>query len=630
MEADVRKRKNRKTGIPRLIEIAGTKKWWLIGSMILAVAGAIAQFLPYVAAYKILEELAAHAADVHALDKDLIRRWGFISLWSICGCGLLIYASSMLSHIAAFNILYELRVGISRKLARLPLGYFTRRASGEIKKVMSEDVERIELFVAHHIPDVIQAVVFPVLIIGYLFCAEWRMALVVLAVFLLAVAIQISMMVRPKAKKAYADYHTALGRMNVSIVEYVRGIQVVKVFSRSMDSFQRLKQDITDFKDLCVVMCRKFALTYTGFLTVLSATILFLIPVGVYLLVRAPVYAEFIPTFFLFLIVGGGVFFPLLKLLYMSGFLNQNTLGVSLIDDILLIPEISEPETPKRPEGATVEFRDVTFAYDKKPVLRNVSFVAEAGGVTALVGPSGAGKSTIGMLTARFWDVTAGEIRNGGAPIRNIPTADLMNNVAFVFQDNMLFFDTIEENIRMGNTSASFEAVVGAARAAQCHGFIQSLENGYQTLVGEGGTYLSGGEQQRIALARAILKNAPIVVLDEATAYADPENEGRILEAFSHLIRDKTVLVIAHRLSTIVNADRILVVDNGIIAEQGRHADLVARNGIYGRMWRTYTQSREWVLTSRREIDAAGREPNAPFMQETGGAWPIVAREVLR
>ncbi|WP_419657227.1 MsbA4: lipid A export ATP-binding/permease protein [Desulfosarcina variabilis str. Montpellier] len=611
------KPKKRKTGIPRLVEIAGTKKWWLIGSMILAVAASIAQFTPFVAVYMIIKELAAHATDVQLLDKTLIWRWGFISLGAICLYGILIYASLMLSHIAAFNILYELRVAIARKLARLPLGYFTKRASGEIKKVMSEDVERIELFVAHHIPDVTAAVVFPLLMMGYLFYADWRLALVVLVVFLFAVAIQASMMLRPTQKKQYADYHAALGRMNASIVEYVRGIQVVKVFSRSMDSFKRLKQDIADFKDFCVVITKKFALIYTGFLTMLSSTILFITPVAVFLLLKAPSYVDYLPTVFLFLILGGGMFFPLLKLLYMSGYLNQNTLGVGLIDDILDKPEIAQPDAPKMPTGASVEFSDVTFAYDQKPVLKNVSFVADAGSVTALVGPSGAGKSTIGMLTARFWDTGNGQIRIGDVPIKNIHTKDLMDHVAFVFQDNMLFFDTIEENIRMGNRSASFDQVVAAAGAAQCHGFIESLENGYQTLVGEGGTYLSGGEQQRIALARAILKDAPIVVLDEATAYADPENEGKILAAFARLIQGKTVLVIAHRLSTITNADQILVVDKGSIAERGTHDALVARDGIYSHMWRTYTQSREWVLGLRGEGDAL--EGPVPLVAGAGG-----------
>jgi ATP-binding cassette, subfamily B, bacterial IrtA/YbtP len=318
--------------------------------------------------------------------------------------------------------------------------------------------------------------------------------------------------------------------------------------------------------------------------------------------------------------VGGGVFFPLLKLLYMSGYLNQNTLGVGLIDHILDKPEIAEPEVPRKPEGASVEFRDVAFAYDKTPVLEHISFTANPGTVTALVGPSGAGKSTIGMLTARFWDVSSGEIRIGGVPMKEIRTQELMRHVAFVFQDNMLFFDTIEENIRMGDRAASFDAVVEAARAAQCHEFIEKLEKGYRTLVGEGGTYLSGGEQQRIALARAILKDAPIVVLDEATAYADPENESKILASFSRLIKGKTVLVIAHRLSTVTNADRILVIEGGTIVEQGRHPELVASNGLYSRMWHTYAQSRRWVLTSRKETDdtagmdkASSPSPCIPF-----------------
>lgn len=593
------KQKKRKTGLSRLMEIAGTKRWWLIGSMLLAVLAAMALFTPYIAVYMILRELAAKAGNLHLLDRKLIFDWGFISLGAVFLYGILMYSSLMLSHIAAFNILYEMRIAISQKLARLPLGFFTKRASGEIKKVMSEDVERIELFVAHHVPDVTTALLFPLMIMGYLAVMDWRLAMVIALVFGVAVYLQASMMLSPKNKKQYADYHTAMGRMNASIVEYVRGIQVVKVFGRSMESFERLKQDISAFRDFCIEMAKKFAFTYTGFLTLLSSTVLFVIPAAVFLLIKAPFYASYIPTVFLFLILGGGIFFPLLKLLFMSGLLNQNTLGVALIDEILDKPEIAEPDHPRQPDGATVEFRKVTFAYDTHLVLKNLSFTAQAGTVTALVGPSGAGKTTVGMLTARFWDVSSGEIRIGGVPIKEIRTRDLMTHVAFVFQDNLLFFDTIEENIRMGNTSASFEEVIDAAKAAQCHEFILKLDKGYETLVGEGGTYLSGGEQQRISLARAILKDAPIIVLDEATAYADPENEGKILDSFSRLIQGRTVLVIAHRLSTITSADQILVIDDGLLAEQGRHGELLGLNGVYSRMWETYTRSREWVLTSK-------------------------------
>lgn len=592
------KQTKRKSGLPRLLEIAGAKKWWLLGSMALAVLSAFALFTPYVAVYRILTELALHADAPAVINRDFIWRWGFISLGGVCAFGVLFYISNMLSHIAAFNILYELRVALAGKLARLPLGYFDKRASGDIKKVMSEDVERVELFVAHHIPDATTAVVFPLIILGFLFAVDWRPSLVILLVFLGAVLIQSSIYYGPRSKAVYENYLKSLGRMNASIVEYVRGIQVVKIFSRSVEPFERLQRAILSYRDYALNITRKFALTYTGFLTMLSSTILFLTPVIIFLLLKAPSYSAFMPTAFLFLIFGGGMFFPLLKLMHIGGLLKQNSIGVGLIDDILHKQEMTEPEDPRQPAGASVEFRNVTFAYDEETVLKGISFLAEPGSITALVGPSGAGKTTVGLLAARFWDVNSGEILIGGVPIHQIRTEELMRLVAFVFQDNMLFFDTIEENIRMGNDTASREEVMEAARAAQCHEFIEQLEKGYDTLVGEGGTYLSGGEQQRLALARAILKNAPIVVLDEATAFADPENEGKILASFSRLIRGKTVLVIAHRLSTITGADRILVIDAGIIAEQGRHEELLSLEGLYARMWRTYTQSRQWVLGS--------------------------------
>jgi ATP-binding cassette, subfamily B, bacterial IrtA/YbtP len=272
---------------------------------------------------------------------------------------------------------------------------------------------------------------------------------------------------------------------------------------------------------------------------------------------------------------------------------------VERIDGILNKEEISEPAAGKRPADDSIEFDNVTFAYNETNVLERVSFAAQPGTVTALVGPSGAGKTTLGLLAARFWDVQSGAIRIGGVDIRDMGTEALMDHVSFVFQDGFLFFDTIEENIRMGNATASKDDVIRAAKAAQCHDFIERLPQGYQTLVGEGGTYLSGGEQQRIGIARAILKNAPIVVLDEATAYADPENEGKILHGFATLLKEKTVIVIAHRLSTVTNADQILVIDNGQVAQQGRHDELVKSGGLYANMWDTYSHAREWTIARK-------------------------------
>ena len=586
----------RKTGLARLIEIAGTKRRLLIGAMLLAVITAIVQFVPIIAVYNILIELAEHALDPSLIDKAYIWLWSYIALGAFFAFGVLTFASLMLSHIAAFNILYEIRMQLVQKMVRLPLGFFSRRASGELKKIMSDDVERIELFIAHHIPDIVTALLFPLILVSYMFAVDWRLAIVVLAVLAMAFYVMGRMYTGKKIREVSKRYVETLGRMNASIVEYIRGIQVVTTFTESTNAYRKLNDDIKEYRKFANEVNVQYQPTYVGFLTILSSALLFIIPVAVWLLVGSASYATFVPVLLMFLFFGVAVFFPVLKLLWIGSFLNQNNMGVQKIDDILYMDEIEEPDIPRHPKDASVEFRNVSFAYDTTPILKAISFISHPGTITALVGPSGAGKSTVAMLAARFWDVQSGEILIGGVPVKEIPTSVLMDNVAFVFQDNMLFFDTIEENIRMGNKTATFEEVARAACAAQCHEFIESLPNGYQTLVGEGGIYLSGGEAQRIALARAILKDSPIILLDEATAFADPENEGKILAAFSHLIKGKTVLVIAHRLSTITNADRILYVDKGVIAEQGTHEQLLALKGEYARMWETYNRAKRWTI----------------------------------
>ena len=586
----------RKTGLARLIEIAGTKRRLLMGAMLLAVITAIVQFVPIIAVYNILIELAEHALDPSLIDKAYIWLWSYIALGAFFAFGVLTFASLMLSHIAAFNILYEIRMQLVQKMVRLPLGFFSRRASGELKKIMSDDVERIELFIAHHIPDIVTALLFPLILVSYMFAVDWRLAIVVLAVLAMAFYVMGRIYTGKKIREVSKRYVETLGRMNASIVEYIRGIQVVKTFTESTNAYRKLNDDIKEYRKFANEVNVQYQPTYVGFLTILSSALLFIIPVAVWLLVGSASYATFVPVLLMFLFFGVAVFFPVLKLLWIGSFLNQNNMGVQKIDDILYMDEIEEPDIPRHPKDASVEFRNVSFAYDTTPILKAISFISHPGTITALVGPSGAGKSTVAMLAARFWDVQSGEILIGGVPVKEIPTSVLMDNVAFVFQDNMLFFDTIEENIRMGNKTATFEEVARAACAAQCHEFIESLPNGYQTLVGEGGIYLSGGEAQRIALARAILKDSPIILLDEATAFADPENEGKILAAFSHLIKGKTVLVIAHRLSTITNADRILYVDKGVIAEQGTHEQLLALKGEYARMWETYNRAKRWTI----------------------------------
>ena len=599
-------KKKRKTGIPRLLEIAGTKAAYLVVAAILGVAAVLAQMTPYVTIYLAVRELVRNIHDLSAIDPTYIAHLGWMTMAGVAAYGVLTYVASMTSHVAAFNILYEIRRALAAKLARLPMGYFTTRASGSVKKVLSEDVERIELFVAHHILDIVQSLALPLLSVTALFFVDWRLALGVLVPIPLALLAQFSMY-GPKGMNLYGQWQQKLSSMNGTIVEYVRGMGVVKVFNQTVSAFKRFAQDVYAYRDLTIHWIKVSSASFSGFLTLLSSSALFVIPLSVLVLrpLSGSAYETAVSTVFLFLYIGMGIAVPLYKVMRLTALLMQINTGLAQIDDILEASEIPEAAAVKVPADFSIEFDHVSFSYGESRVISDVSFRAAPGSVTALVGPSGGGKTTIANLIGRFWDVNSGSVRIGGVDIRDMPIEKLNDSVATVFQDVFLFFDTIEENIRMGNARACSEEVIAAAKAARIHDFIETLPQGYSTRIGEGGVHLSGGEQQRVALARAILKDAPIVVLDEATAYADPENEARIQEALSVVLRGKTVVIIAHRLYTITDADQILVVDGGKIAQSGRHEELLTLGGLYGSLWDTHVRARGWSLDG-----SSGKEKN--------------------
>ncbi len=596
----------KKTGFGRLMEIAGEKRGLLAFSCVLSVISAALMFVPFVAIYFIVSELFANAADPAMSNMTLIQSWGVWALLSLLAALAFLYASTMMSHVSAFRILYNLRIRLARHLATLPMGYHTRQASGTIKKTLEFSVEKIEGFVAHQLPDMAGAVALPALMIAAMFALDWRLALACAIPIVIAYIMQTVAFYGPKIGNSTKDYHDALEEMNAAGVEYVRGMPAVKVFGITVKKFLSFHSSIKNFRNFALRISKQCERPYLLFMTLITSLLSFILPVGVFLLSGQPENQAFALTLMLFLVIAPGLSVPVMKLMYLGGNMRQISEGVVRMDKIFAQKPMPEPENPKEPDVFDVEFDSVFFSYDsiesatRSLAVGNVSFCAREKEITALVGPSGSGKTTIANLIPRFWDVDGGAVRIGGVDIREMGTERLMRAVSFVFQDVHLFYDTIEENIRMGRADATREEVIRAAQAACCHEFITRLPKGYQTKIGEGGTYLSGGEAQRVSIARAILKNAPVLVLDEATAFADPENEIRIQQALSGLIQGKTVIVIAHRLSTIREAGQILVMDQGRLAETGTHEELLKTGGLYRRMWMAHVDAGTWTLAGEQ------------------------------
>lgn len=597
----------RKSGVTRLFEIAGEKKGLLVLAGILSAGSAFCMLVPYWSVYQVLRELLLHGSQINELDGGVLIHWGWIAFFGLVGGLLLLYASLMASHVAAFRILYGLRIRLSEHIGRLSLGYLNGTSTGAIKKIMEQNIEKIENFVAHTIPDLVNVLATVVLMFVIFFSLNGWMAAICIVCIVLSIGLQFMNFFGKKAKEFTKIYYDTQERMSASAVQYVRGMPVVKIFGQSVRSFRRFNSEIEAYKSYALKVCDTYQTGMMAFTVLLNSLITFILPVGLLLLSWEPQSIALAAIYLFFIIMGPGVASPIYKLMYLGSSTNEIDEGVKRIDRIFDEKPLVETKVSRLPASYDIEFRHVSFAYENKAettrteALKDISFTARQGEITALVGPSGSGKSTVANLIPRFWDVSEGEIAIGGINIKEIATEDLMNLVSFVFQDSFLFFDTLYENIRVGNTTATREQVMDAARAAQCHDFIENLPEGYNTRIGDKGVYLSGGEAQRVCVARAILKNAPILVLDEATAFADPENEYKMQQAIQQLIRNKTVIIIAHRLSSIISAEQILVLKEGRLVQSGHHDELSTKEGVYKKMWDAYTSAFRWQLTIKKE-----------------------------
>lgn len=587
------------------MELSGEKKTILYFGVLFSILGTIVQLTPFLSIDRIMEELLRHGAGSAPLDTVFMIHWAFYGLAGLLTGCLLSYIGGMMSHIFAYRAVCSVRLRAAEHIGRLPMGYVSSNAAGKISQVLDADVEQMEGFLAHQFPDLLSTLAMLAVLFLVMGISNIWMALACLIPIGAGFGCQFATMSKLIKSGAVKESFDALEYISSSSSRYIKGMPSVKIFGQTVKSFQKFYDAILRYRDFTIKLTELVRPGYVRFRVFVLSPATFIVPAGLLIYLKNPEDISFAATFIFFLILGPGASAPVLKMRSFSESMNTIGESVNRIDAVLNEEILKEPSKEKVPVTHEVTFSEVSFSYEKqgREVLSRVSFTAKQGELTALVGPSGAGKSTIAQLIPRFWDVTGGSVLIGGVDVRDMTTKNLMEQMSFVFQDSFLFSDTVYNNIALGRPKAGDGEVVLAAKAAQCHDFISALPHGYDTKIGDGGVFLSGGEQQRVTIARAILKNAPILVLDEAMASADAENEYKMQQAIRELIKNKTVIMIAHGLKTIRNANQILVLSGGRLQGKGTHEQLLKQNCLYSSMWKASMSSAPWEIDTGKEAD---------------------------
>ena len=589
--------------LKRFTPYMGKKKILLPTALVLSGLSAVLNIVPFMLVWYITRDILS---DPHSINLTSISFYAWLAFGSAIG-GIVVYFFALLSsHLAAFRVEIGMQKVGMEKILSMPLGFFDKHSSGKIRKIVNDGAGTTHSFLAHQLPDMAGSVVSPIILIVLIFTVDWRMGLASLVP--IALGFITMRLMNAEGKKFQKLYFDSLEEMSSESVEYIRGIPVVKTFGQSIFSFKRFYNSILKYKEMVHAYTLLWQKPMSFYSTVMQSAVFFLIPMAIFLIGRGENIPLVLADFVFYILVS-----PIFTMLLMKSMhFQQNTMiaqqAIDRLDSLLDYGSMSYMKNNKNIKNHSLEFKNVVFSYEgsHKPAIDKISFKLNQGETIALVGASGGGKTTIARLAARFWDVDEGEVLVGGINVKDVPKKELMNNISMVFQNTRLFKDSLRENIVFGKENVKEEEINKAVDFSQSREIVENLPEGLDTVIGSKGTYLSGGEQQRIAIARAIVKDAPIVLLDEATAFADPENEHLIQKALKELSRGKTTLMIAHRLTSVQNVDRILVIEKGKIAEEGSHEDLLNRGGLYKAMWEEYQKSVAWKI-SAKDLELGGQ-----------------------